>query len=62
MGAAAWTLASAGTSAVPFGAIARARARLDLAGIGAGRLVTGILLYGALLFGHPFLIGVSPLP
>lgn len=62
LGQAEWARLSAATGIVPFAAAAAGRARVDWPGIGLRRVVTGLLLYGALLYGHPWLIGVSPLP
>jgi uncharacterized membrane protein len=50
------------TSYVPFLAILRGRARLNLGAIGLWRLALGIALYGALLFLHPYVFGVAAWP
>lgn len=62
LGAVAWERQAAVTACVPFAAALAGRQAIDWAGIGWARAVTGLLLYGALLFGHPYVIGVSPLP
>lgn len=62
LGDATWARLSAATASLPFAGAIAGRARVDWRGIGWGRAVTGLLLYAALLYGHPFLIGVSPLP
>ena len=49
------------TSNVPFAAILAGRQKLSLAEIGWWRLALAVLIYAALLLGHPFLFGVSPL-
>jgi uncharacterized membrane protein len=50
------------TSAVPFAALIAGRTRMDWAGIGWGRPLAGLVLYLALLYGHPWLVGVHALP
>lgn len=59
---ASWGPVKLTTSILPFGAILAQRTRADWAGIGWWRPVVAVLLYAALLHGHPWLIGVSPLP
>ncbi|NWG47528.1 MAG: NnrU family protein [Alphaproteobacteria bacterium] len=59
----AWEGFARTSSAVPFAAIAAGRTRLDLAGIGWGRLGLGLAVYGLLLLGgHACLVGASPMP
>ena len=62
LGGAAWDSFATRTSIVPFAAILRRRARLDLRGIGVWRLVAGVAAYALMLGGHVHLIGVSPFP
>lgn len=62
LGRAEWERLSAATGSVPFAAILAGRTRADWRGVGGVRIVAGLLLYGALLYAHPWLIGVSPLP
>ena len=57
----AWDSFEAVTSVLPFAALARGRARVNLGQIGVWRIAGGVLLYGLLLFGHRAVIGVSPL-
>ncbi len=57
-----WARLAKPTSNVPFLAIFAGRTRLDWRGIGWVPVVGGLLLYGALLLAHPYVIGVSPLP
>lgn len=50
------------TSFVPFAALLRKRVRLAPSEIGWWRVVAGIAVYALLLWLHPWLFGVSPLP
>lgn len=59
---AAWASFQAQTSFVPFQAILAGRTRLRLGETGVARLIGGLALFAALLFAHPWLFGVSPLP
>lgn len=59
---AAWGPFELTTSVVPFLAIAQGRTRFDWAGIGWFRVGGGLLLWAALWFAHPLVIGVSPTP
>jgi uncharacterized membrane protein len=58
----AWDGFAAQTSAVPFAAIAAGRQSLNLGEIGWWRLGVAVIVWGALVFAHPFLFGVNPLP
>jgi len=58
----AWNGFAAQTSAVPFAAIAAGRQSLQLGEIGWWRLGVAVIVWGALVFAHPLLFGVSPLP
>ncbi len=58
----AWDSFAAKTSAVPFAAIASGRQSLNLGEIGWWRLGVAVMVWGALIFAHPLLFGVSPLP
>lgn len=49
------------TSLVPFAAILARRQRLIWNEIGAWRVALALAVYGALLFAHPYVIGVDPL-
>lgn len=62
LGPDAWAALSAPTSVVPFAAIFKGRARLDLGAIGWPTMVAGLAIYLGLLWAHAPLIGVSPLP
>jgi uncharacterized membrane protein len=50
------------TSLVPFGAILRGKAKLDLRGIGIVRVLAAAFIYVAILHTHALLIGASPMP
>jgi uncharacterized membrane protein len=50
------------TSAVPFAAIVQGRQTLNLGEIGAWRMLLGVVAWAALVWGHPYIFGVSPLP
>lgn len=52
----------AGSSIVPFVAVAQGRARIRLGEIGLLRIAAGVVLFVVLLGAHPWLFGVSPLP
>lgn len=62
LGEAEWRRLAGATSSLPLAAVLAGRTRLDLAGIGLGRLAAALVLYGLLLLAHPWVIGVSPLP
>jgi uncharacterized membrane protein len=57
-----WDAFAAKTSAIPFAAIAQGRQSLNLGEIGWWRLALAVILWAALVFAHPYLFGVSPLP
>jgi uncharacterized membrane protein len=57
-----WDAFAAQTSNVPFAAILAGRQKLNIGEIGWWRLGLGVVVYAALLFGHPYAFGVSPLP
>ncbi len=59
---ATWDAFAAQTSNIPFGAVAAGRQKLDLAEIGWWRIVLAVAVWAALLFGHPYMFGVSALP
>ena len=59
---AVWSTLEASTSVVPFVAIAQGRNRLVWNEIGLWRAGLGVLLWALLLYLHPIVIGVSPLP
>ena len=50
------------TSNVPFAAILRGRTVFMFGEIGWGRIGLAILIWGGFLYGHAWLIGVSPFP
>lgn len=56
--AAAWGPVALTTSHLPFLAALQGRTRIDWRGIGVWRPAAGLLLYAALLFGHPWIAGV----
>ena len=57
-----WAAFAAQTSAIPFAAIAQGRQKLALGEIGWWRLALAVVIWAALLWAHPLLFGVSPLP
>ncbi|WP_374569920.1 NnrU family protein [Phenylobacterium sp.] len=54
-----WDAFAAQTSNVPFAAIAAGRQSLKLGEIGWWRIALGVIVWAALLVGHPYLFGVS---
>jgi uncharacterized membrane protein len=58
----AWDGFAAQSSNAPFAAIAAGRQSLRLGEIGWWRLGVAVIVWGALVFAHPLLFGVSPLP
>jgi uncharacterized membrane protein len=59
---ATWDAFAAQTSNVPFGAIVSGRQHLSFGEIGWWRIVLAVVIWVALLFGHPYLFGVRALP
>jgi len=59
---AVWSPVAVGTGIVPFAAIVQGRNRLVWNEIGWWRLGLGLLVWGLLLYLHPIIIGVSPVP
>lgn len=57
-----WSTLKTATSVVPFAAVAQGRNRLVWNEIGLWRAGLGVLLWALLLYLHPIVIGVSPLP
>ena len=57
-----WDAFAAQTSNVPFAAILAGRQTLNIGEIGWWRLALGVAVYAALLAGHPYAFGVSPMP
>jgi uncharacterized membrane protein len=57
-----WDAFAAQTSNLPFGAILTGRQSLKPGEIGWWRIALALAIYGALLFGHPYLFGVRALP
>lgn len=60
-GGEAWRRLEAETSNVPFLALVQGRTRLDWREIGGWRLALAAVVYVAMLFGHQWATGVSPL-
>lgn len=56
-----WDAFAGQTSGVPFAAILAGRQKLSLGEIGWWRLLLGVVVWAALLWGHPVLFGVNPL-
>lgn len=56
-----WDAFAAQTSGVPFAAILGGKQKLALGEIGWWRLLLAVVVWAALLWGHPFLFGVNPL-
>lgn len=57
-----WGVFLQSTSNVPFAAVIERRQRLSLREIGLARAAAALALYVAVLWAHPLLFGVSPLP
>ena len=57
-----WSAFAAQTSNLPFGAIATGRQALKIGEIGWWRIVLGVVAWGALAWGHPYMFGVRALP
>jgi uncharacterized membrane protein len=62
LGAEEWRRLAGNTSNLPFAAILAGRTSLTNAGIGPWRILGGIVLYGLILWGHEWAIGVPPHP
>ena len=62
LGPEAWASLSAASSNIPFVAILRGRARLDMGGLGWPTIGLGIVIYLGLIWAHAPMIGASPLP
>jgi uncharacterized membrane protein len=58
----AWTRFAERTSFVPFVALVRGRVRMMPAELGWWRIGLGLAVYAALLWLHPWLFGVNPVP
>ena len=56
-----WDAFAGQTSGVPFAAILAGKQTLSVGEIGWWRLLLGVVVWAALLYGHPFLFGVNPL-
>jgi uncharacterized membrane protein len=57
-----WDLFAGQTSNAPFLAMAQGRQRLALGEIGWWRIALGVVVWAALLWGHPYLFGAPALP
>jgi uncharacterized membrane protein len=57
-----WDAFARQTSAAPFAAIAQGRQALKLGEIGWWRIALALAIWAALVWAHPMLFGVSPLP
>jgi uncharacterized membrane protein len=57
-----WDAFAQKTSAVPFAAIVQGRQKLALGEAGWWRLALAVVIWAALVWAHPFIFGVSPLP
>ncbi len=58
----AWRAYAKETSIVPFAAIIRGDQHLSISEIGWARILGGLAIWAALLFGHLYFIGASPFP
>lgn len=56
-----WEAFKARTSSIPFAAIVQGRQSLKLGEIGWWRLLLALVLYGVVIWAHPYLFGVSPI-
>ena len=59
---AAWGPTKLTTSVLPFAAILSGRTKLDWKGIGWRRPLAGLVLYGVLIFAHPWIAGLALIP
>lgn len=57
-----WEAFASVTSALPFAAIAQRRQQLKLGEIGWWRIAIAVAAWAALVWAHPLIFGVSPLP
>jgi uncharacterized membrane protein len=57
-----WDAFAAQTSGVPFAAIAQGRQKLAVGEIGWWRIGLAVVIWASLIWAHPLLFGVSPLP
>ena len=57
-----WPAFAGKTSIIPFAAIAAGRNRLSIGEIGIVPFAVGLIVWGVLLYFHPRIFGVSPLP
>ncbi len=62
LGGEVWARLAATTSFLPFGATLTGHTKLGWNALGWGTLAGALVLYGTLLWAHPWVIGVSPLP
>ena len=62
LGVEAWRHLAGSTSSIPFAAVLAGRTRLDLKGIGVAAPCGGLALYGVFLWGHEWIVGLSPMP
>ncbi len=58
----AWGPIALTTAVIPFQAAIQGRTSVDWAGIGLWRVALGLVLYGILLYAHPWIAGVAVLP
>ncbi len=57
-----WEAFAAQTSAIPFAAILQGRQRLTVGDIDWWRLAVGVMVWGAMVWAHQLIFGVSPFP
>lgn len=57
-----WEPFAAATSNIPFAAIAAGRQKLNVAEIGAPRLLAAVVVWAAMMVAHPYAFGVRVLP
>jgi len=62
LGVEAWQHLAGPTSSIPFAAVLAGRVRLDFRGMGISAPLGGLALYGVFLWGHEWVVGLSPIP
>ncbi|MFI4936425.1 MAG: NnrU family protein [Caulobacterales bacterium] len=57
-----WDAFARQTANIPFAAVVQGRQKLSIGEIGWWRIGLAVLIWAAMIFGHPYAFGVSPLP